>query len=510
MSHLLLAPLLVPLAAGALLLLAEGASLATRRRLSWVALALQLAVALQLAAVAGQGVIEVYLVGDWPAPFGIVLVLDRLASLLLVLTTSLAIATFAYAAQQGTDRDGPAFHALLQFQLLGLNGAFLTGDLFNLFVFFEILLIASYALLLHGGGRQRTRAGLHYVVLNLVGSSLFLIAVGILYSVAGTLNMADLGQTLARLEPGDAPLAKTGALLLLTVFALKAAILPLHFWLPHAYATTTAPVAALFAIMTKVGIYAIVRVFGLLAHEDGALANVTEPWLAMGAVVTLAAGTFGAIASRDLRRKIAYLVMVSVGTLLIAISLDTTAALTGAIYYLFHTTLVTAGLFLLADLIAQGRPRGALIVLDDQRPAGSGPLAALFFGAAIAVVGMPPLSGLVGKVLILAAAQSSPWAPWVWTLLLLSGFFVLASLTRAGSDLFLRGGVSTTERAPAPHRLIPAAALLAASPLLVIFGGPMTELAQATAEQVLDTPAYVAAVLDQAPVSAKIPTEAPR
>jgi multicomponent K+:H+ antiporter subunit D len=508
MNHLLLAPLLIPLAAGALLLIAERTSLRLRRSVSLIALAILLGVSLQLVALAGQGEVQVYLVGDWPAPFGIVLVLDRLAALLVALTSVLALATMAYALQGG-DRDGPLFHALFQFQLLGLNGAFLTGDLFNLFVFFEILLIASYGLLLHGGGRQRTRAGLHYVVLNLIGSSLFLIAIGILYAVTGTLNMADLGRVLATLDPADAALAEAGALLLLGVFALKAAVLPLHFWLPHAYGHAAAPVAALFAIMTKVGVYAIVRVFGLFGHGDGPLAGVAGPWLAGAALATMAAGTVGAMASRDLRQKVAYLVMVSVGTLLIAVGLDSTAGLTGALFYLVHTTLVTGALFLLADLIAHGRPRAALISSDDERPAGSGPLAVLFFIAAIAVVGMPPLSGLIGKLLILDAARTTPGAPWIWTTVLLSGLLILVSMTRAGSDLFWRGGVSESCKAPALRRLVPALLLLAASPALVIFGGPMSEFARATAAQARDPAGYIEAVLGQAPASARIPREVP-
>lgn len=507
MKHLLILPLLVPLVTGAVLVVAARAPLALRRGLNLAAMAILLAVSLRLFWIAQGGAIEVYLTGDWPAPFGIVFVLDRLAALMLAVTAILASGALAYALL-GTDRAGPGFHALFQFQLLGLNGAFLTGDLFNLFVFFEIMLISSYGLLLHGGGRLRTRAGLHYVVLNLIGSSLFLIAIGILYGVTGTLNMADLGRAMANLAPQDVALAKTGALLLLSVFALKAAVLPLHFWLPHAYGTASAPVAALFAVMTKVGVYGIVRVFTLLTHEGSAITGVAAPWLAGASLLTLAGGTFGAMASRDLRRKIAYLVMVSVGTLLVAVSLGSPAGLTGAFFYLVHTTLVTAALFLLADLIAQGRPAGSRIVWGE-RPSGSAPLAVLFFVAAIAVIGMPPLSGLVGKVLILRAATELSWAAWVWTALLLSGFLVLVSLTRAGSDLFWRGGVSTSRRAPGWGAMAPAVFLLSMSPLLVLFGGPMTEYAHATAEQIADTGRYIDAVLGWEPVSSKIPREAP-
>ncbi len=507
MSQLPILPLLVPLSASALLLLGARAPLVWQRALSLTAMAIQLLVALWLLQIANTGHINVYLLGDWPAPFGIVLVLDRLAALMVVLAAVLASGALLYAVQ-GDDREGTAFHALFQFQLLGLNGAFLTGDLFNLFVFFEILLLSSYGLLLHGAGPRRIRAGLHYVVLNLIGSSLFLLGIGILYGVTGSLNMADIGQKLVTLDPGQAPIAKSGILILLTVFALKAAVLPLHFWLPHAYGAATASVAALFAVMTKVGIYAIVRVLGPFTHQAGPLSGALEPWLGPASLLTLAAGTFGAMASRDLRQKIAYLVMVSVGVLLIAASLGSAAGLTGALFYLIHTTLVTAALFLVADLIARGRTDGALIT-PGERPAGGTPLALLFFVGAVAVIGMPPLSGLVGKVLILNAARDVPGAVWIWGMLLTSGLLILISFARAGSDLFWRGSLSAGAKPPTAWQMIPAAGLLAMSPLMVVLGGPVTELARLAAEQIHDTPGYVEAVLGQAPASPQIPQERP-
>ncbi|MEY6432385.1 monovalent cation/H+ antiporter subunit D [Thioalkalicoccus limnaeus] len=507
MNHWIILPLLLPLITGALLLVSARGPLRFQRALSLLGTGALLLVAVYLFALANDDAIGVYLVSDWPGPFGIVMVLDRLSALLLLLTAVLALGALLYAFQ-GTDRQGPVFHALFQFQLLGINGAFLTGDLFNLFVFFEILLIASYGLLLHGGGKLKTRAGLHYVVLNLTGSSLFLIAIGILYGVTGTLNMADLGRVAATLSPEDVPLAAAGAMLLLVVFALKAAILPLHFWLPHAYGETTAPVAALFAIMTKVGVYAIIRMFTLFSHDGGPLTGLVEPWLLAAALLTLAAGTFGAMASLDLRRKIAYLVMVSIGTLLLAVSLGTQAGLTGSFFYLVHSTLVTGAFFLIADLIAKGRQQGAMIT-EGVRPAGSAPLGVLYLLAAIAAVGLPPLSGLVGKVLILMAAQQTPWLGLIWTALLVSGLLILVSLARAGSYLFWRGPVSTSDHAPSWPLLTPAILLLSTSPLLVLFGGPMTEFAAATAAQMLDTSAYIEAVLGQTPISPRIPLEAP-
>ena len=279
MNHLLILPVALPLLTGALLLIGARWTLATRRVINGISTALLLAITVNLLLLSGDDAIRVYLLGDWAPPFGILLVFDRLSALMLALTALLAAGALAYALQ-GTDREGHNFHALFQFQLLGLNGAFLTGDLFNLFVFFEILLIASYGLLLHGGGPQRARAGLHYVVLNLIGSSFFLIAAALLYSVTGTLNMADLAVQVRALPAADLPIAAAGGLLLLAVFGLKAAVMPLHFWLPHAYSAAPAPVAALFAIMTKVGAYAIIRVFTLVFGEEaGPLAGLADPWL---------------------------------------------------------------------------------------------------------------------------------------------------------------------------------------------------------------------------------------
>ncbi|SCZ56219.1 monovalent cation/H+ antiporter subunit D [Thiohalomonas denitrificans] len=504
MSEMLILPIVVPLLAGALLLVGASRKLHWHRAISTGATMLMLIVAVRLLLHSGDGSVEAYLVGNWPAPFGIVLVLDRLAALMLLLTAILAVGALAYG-MLGTDRTAPGFHALFMFQLLGLNGAFLTGDLFNLFVFFEILLLASYGLLLHGGGAARTRAGLHYVVINLVGSSLFLIALGLIYGVTGTLNMAHLAERLATLDAADVPLAGAGALLLLVVFGLKAAVLPLHFWLPHAYGNASAPVAALFAIMTKVGIYAIVRVFELVfGYGDGPLADVAGPWLLPASLLTLVIGTVGVATSRDLREMVGYLIIVSVGMLLVGIGLGTETGLTGSLYYLIHTTLVTGGLFLLADVIARGRPRGSRIVLGP-RPPDSAVIGVLFLLGAIAIAGMPPLSGLIGKLLILTAAQTSPWAVWVWATILGSSLFVLVGLTRAGSTLFWHGDTIGTNRGTL--RILPAALLIGTSPLLVAFGGAVSGFAEATALQVLNGTAYVEAVLGLAP-TASIPQEA--
>lgn len=507
MNHILLLPLAIPFTAAVVLLLARRAPLAVQRWTAAVAVAALAAVSLHLLAVADGGAIEVYLIGNWPAPYGIVLVLDRLAALMLALTALLAGGALGYAAG-GSDRAGWGFHPLFQFQLFGLNGAFLTGDLFNLFVFFEVLLIASYGLLLAGRGAERSRAGLHYVVLNLTASSLFLMGIGLVYSVTGTLNMADLARAVPTLGPEARPLAAAGGMLLLVVFALKAAVLPLHFWLPHAYGSALPPVAALFAVMTKVGIYAMVRVHGMvLGHGEDGLADLFAPWLLAGAFLTLAGGTLGVVASTDLRRMVAWLVIVSVGTLLAGVAPGTTAGLAGALYYLVHTTLVTGALFLVADLIARGRSLGSSI-LGDERPPAAGVLGVLFLAGAVAAAGMPPLGGLVGKVMILLAAADSPWGPWIWAAILVSSLLLVVALSRAGTTLLWRGVPNPGERPPA-GLIAPAALLLAASPLMVAFGGGISAYTEATARQVRDPGPYVAAVFGRLPVSPGRPLAPP-
>ncbi|MEX0305022.1 MAG: proton-conducting transporter membrane subunit, partial [Leisingera sp.] len=261
MNHLLIAPVLLPAIVAPFIIMVVRHHMDLTRIFSVASTVLLAALTLALWAMAADGTVYVYELGDWPAPFGIVLVLDRLSAMMIVLTSILALPILLYAIGSGWDTRGANFHALFQFQLMGIMGAFLTGDAFNLFVFFEVLLIASYGLMIHSGGGRRFQAGVQYVVYNLLGSTLFLFALGTLYSVTGTLNMADLAVKAAEMPADDTALLRVGAVMLLLVFAIKAALLPLHFWLPSAYANAPAPVAALFAIMTKVGAYAILRMF---------------------------------------------------------------------------------------------------------------------------------------------------------------------------------------------------------------------------------------------------------
>ncbi len=496
---LVIAPILIPLFAGALLLLA-GPGMRRQRAIAGAAVAALLAVVLLLFADAAGGAVASYRLGDWPAPYGIVLVLDRLSALMLLLTAVLAIAALAYACAGG-DAQGRHFHALFQFQLVGLNGAFLTGDLFNLFVFFELLLLASYALLLHGGGAARTRGALVYVVLNLAGSSLFLLGVALIYAALGTLNLADLTRVLSGAEAGAHGLVRAGALLLLLVFALKAAVLPLHFWLPRAYGRAAAPVAALFVIMTKVGVYAILRLFGMvLAEPGGAAGPVAGPWLFPAALLTLFAGALGLLASRGLREAVAYLVIVSVGTLLVGVVGFSEAGMAAALYYLVHTTLLTAGLFLLADLIAGQRGGDALQPGPAVRQ--SRLLGIAYLLGAMAIAGMPPLSGFAAKVLILSAVTAPAVAPWAWGAILLSSLLVIIALSRVGTLLFWHHSAGRRGGRAGALTLIPTLSLLAAGPLLVLFGESVSGYTQTAARQLIAPLDYMQAVLGPARESA--------
>ncbi|TBW08896.1 monovalent cation/H+ antiporter subunit D [Azotobacter chroococcum] len=492
MMHAPILPILLPLFAGSLLLLGHRLERGVQRRLSLAATWALLPLSVWLLVLAGDDQLRVYALGDWAPPFGIVLLLDRLSALMLLLTALLAGFAALYAVR-GDDERGPNFHALFQFQLLGINGAFLTADLFNLFVFFEILLIASYALLMHGNGAARVRAGMHYVLINLLGSSFFLIGVGTLYGLTGTLNMADLARQVASADATQAPLLAAAGYLLLLVFGLKAAILPLYFWLPRAYAAATAPVAALFAIMTKVGLYAILRVFTLIFGSGaGELADLAQPWLWPLAAMTLAAGVFGVLAARNLQTQLAYLVVVSVGTLLVGIALGTAEGFAAALYYLLHSTLVSGGLFLLADLIA--RQRGELGGELQHGPSLRQPalLGGLFFFAAISVAGLPPLSGFLGKLMLLRAVPAGSPALLMWSVLLIGGLGLLIALSRSGSTLFWRTSGTPVAEAGADHlRILACAGLLLGSLLMVLAAAPLQAYVQATARQLLDLSPYL-------------------
>ncbi len=500
MQHLVLAPILLPLVTGAILLLLERRhNVRVLRTGAWIGLALLLAAAVALLVRADGGAVEAYLLGDWPSRLGIVLMLDRLSALMVLTTTLLAIPALLYACA-GWDRRALHFHALFQIQLAGLNGAFLTGDIFNLFVFFEVMLIASYGLLLSGARGERIAAGMHYVVFNIAASTLFLVALGLIYGLLGTLNMAELAVRVSEVAPQDLALVRVALGLLLVVFCAKAALLPMYLWLPDAYARAPAAVAALFAIMTKVGLYALLRTGSLWFGEAaGPLAGFgREPLLVLG-MATMLLGSLGVVGALRLRIGAAYLVLMSSGTLFVAFALARPGTIAAGLYYLPHSCFAAAAMFLIAHIVQRERGRFGDRVLPIAQPI-SRLTGLLYMVAALSLIGLPPLSGFIGKFLMLGAVPADDTG-WVYATVLGSSLLALIGLSRTGTRLFWR----IDEAEPEPLHAMPAPDMpkvgkleIAATALLLAYGvamsvapGPILRYTTAAAGQLLSPADYV-------------------
>ena len=502
MSHLPIFPVLIPLLTAGLLLLLHGTGSTTRRTASLASIAILVLVCIVLFSEAHEGTIQAYHIGNWPAPYGIVFVVDRLAALMLIMTATLSVAVLL-SALSGTDTQGRHFHVFFHLQIAGLNGAFLTGDLFNLFVFFEILLLASYALLMHGGGLARTRAGLAYVILNLAGSAMFLIALGLIYGTLGTLNIADLSLVLPTIAAGDQALVRTALALLVAVFVLKAALLPIGFWLPHVYTAATFPVAVLFVIMTKVGIYALLRVSTSGFVTTPFTADLLQPWLAWLAIGTIALGGLGALAATRLSAIIANIVMISSGSLLLGIAAGGISAHAAMLYYLINTTLVAAGFFLLVELVS--RQRGAHADILENGPRLNGVLAAggAYLVLAMAASGVPPSSGFLAKIMVMQSLQDTGAAIGAWAALLLSGFVVALVLARAASTLFWEPGRVDKHDTGALRQTWSDASCVSGALLFIIVciffitvtAAQISNFTRSTGEQLANTSDYVAAII---------------
>ena len=481
MPHLLVAPILLPMFTAAVLLIPSEQSRTAKSVVNLLSCLLGLCIAIALVYWVhhynGTGAIGVYLPSNWQVPFGIVLAVDRLSALMLLITSIIGLGSLMFSVA-GWDRAGVHFHSLFQLQLMGLNGAFLTADLFNLFVFFEIMLTASYGLLLHGTGWPRVRAGLHYITMNLLAAFLFLLGIALLYGVTGTLNMADMALKIPLIPVADRGLLHAGAAVLAVAFLAKAAAWPLNFWLPPAYSAACPPVSALFAIMTKVGLYAILRLWTLLFPSTAVgSALFGSDVLVWGGLATLAFASIGVLASTHLQRLAGFSVLVSTGTLLAAIGFGQSALTGGALYYLMGSTLALAALFLVTDLVERSRETEEAVPeedfndeqipfpvdlfkpdhtnLDEEEQALIGkaiPAAMAFLGmafilCALLVSGLPPMSGFIGKVVMLtalfnpeglgASESSVRSAAWVLlALIVISGLFSTVSFSRAGIRFF--------------------------------------------------------------------------
>ncbi len=488
-EHLTTLPFVLPLLAGALLMTLADRPMA-RRVVAVMVTLVGLAVAIALMGEAARGAID-YQVGNWPWPFGITLHLDRTSAMMLLL--SAVIGTVALIPGVGYDdaRNRYAL-ALGQFQLAGINGSFLAGDLFNLFVCFEVLLISSYALMVHGHVRA-PRAGLTYTVVNLVGSSLFLLGIALLYGATGSLNLVHLAQHLQTMAPDVAAMGYTGMWLVALVFALKSAMLPVGLWLPGAYAVTGPMAITLFALLSKVGVYALLRIFGPWFTSDIPELTALADALRLGALVTIGVGALLALGSRTLRQLAGALVLISAATAVLALAVGGPDALSAALFYMVHSTLAAAGFFLLAACIT--RVRGAALDHLDVAPAitARGPVVLLFLGLAVVVTGMPPLSGFLGKVSVLQVLAPAPGAVWGIGVLLTGSLLGLLAVVRAGNAIFLRAPFAPATAPAGPGALVTglaAALMLALSVAMTLAAGPLhawTDRA-ATAAAVLPAP----------------------
>jgi multicomponent Na+:H+ antiporter subunit D len=488
-NHLFL-PLLVPLLGAVLAVLLRRP--AAGRWIVAASTAIHLGYSVWLLArVAGSGR-QVVQASAWAAPYGITLAADTLSAMMLLLAALLTAATLVFArATLDPAYNEFAFEPMLLLLLFGVSGAFLAGDLFNLYVWFEVLLMASFGLLTLGGAPGQLEGGLKYLVLNLVGSTCFLIGAGLMYGVVGTLNMAQLGQRLATVpSPGATTVL---ASLFLVAYGTKAGIFPLSFWLPASYHTPAPAVSAIFGgLLTKVGIYSLYRVFGLIFRNE--LPTLAPLMLGLAAA-TMLIGALGALVQPSIRRTLAYMVVSSVGFLLLGLGLNSAAGMAAGVLYMTHTMLVTAALFLLGGAVEHLAGTGDLARLGgvaQREPL----LATLWFLGMLALLGIPPLSGFVGKLALLQAAAAQGQY-LLLTVALCASLLGFLPLLRIWNTVFWRQLPPKTPVPPraTPALVLPGAALVACALALGLLAGPATTLSASAATQVLDVAGYVRAVL---------------
>ena len=494
---LLVAPVLLPvLVAG--LSLAVWRSAGTQRLLGVGVLSTVLADSAVLLVLADRNGPLVLHVGGWPAPAGVSLVADRLSTLLMTMALAVTLAVLVFAVGQGTAEGGDPVHAPFHptYLLLaaGVCLAFLAGDLFNLFVAFELMLAASYVLINLNADEGRIRAGMTYTITSLLSSLLFLTAIGLLYAATGTVNLADLARRVPELPDG---LRTVFSLLLLIVFGIKAAVVPLHFWLPDSYPTAPAPITAvLAALLTKVGLYAMVRTQTLLFPRP-------EPWppLLVAAALTLLVGAVGAVAQRDLNRLLSFVLVSHIGYMLFGLSLYTVEGLTGTVLYAVHHIAAQAALFLIAGLVVSWSGTAALPKLARAAPP-PGLVAGLFMVAALSLAGIPPLSGFVAKLALLRAGVDRGGAAVLALLAaaLVTSLLTLYLMARVWQAAFAAGPA----RPPAVRRPGGLRLMLGATTGTVLVGvavavaaGPLARVSERAAVDLLERDTYREAVLQR-------------
>ncbi|MGQ9807652.1 MAG: Na+/H+ antiporter subunit D [Armatimonadota bacterium] len=496
MSALTVIPILIPLGCALASLLARR-SIRLQRGLAVAGTAMLLIAAIfLLSSVLRHGVLCTQ-VGNWPAPFGITLVADILSSVMVMLTGLMGLATAIYSmASMDEARERFGYYPLLHMLLCGVNGAFLTGDLFNLYVWFEVMLIASFVLLALGGERAQMEGAIKYVTLNLMASALFLAGVGILYGMAGTLNMADLSLKLR--DTGHAGLITCVAMLFLTAFGVKAALFPVFSWLPASYHTPPVAVSAIFAgLLTKVGVYALLRVFTLIFTQDITYTHTIILW---AAGLTMVTGVLGAFAQSEFRRILSFHIISQIGYMIMGLGLYTPLALAGSLFYITHHIVVKTNLFLVSGLAH--RLRGSYDLKKLGGLYASAPLVAgLFLIPAMSLAGMPPLSGFFAKFLLVKAGlEAGRWG--IVAVALAVGMVTLMSMTKIWAEAFWKAAPGTMEMPrPGKHEMIcllfPVIMLAAVTLAIGVGAGPVLDVANRAAEQLQGNTDYIATVLGE-------------
>ena len=443
--------------------------------------------------------------GGWPAPMGITLVADMFSAILIVVTAIVAIAVSLYSIGDiSEERVEGGYFTFLNMLIAGVIGAFLTGDLFNLYVWFEVMLISSFALLVLGGNKVQLDGAVKYVAINLISTVLFLTAIGLLYGLTGTLNMADLSLRVPQVE--NQGLVSVVAVLFLIAFGIKAAFFPLYFWLPASYHTLPISVTAVFAaLMTKVGIYALMRTFTLIFPGDYPAIQTTL--LCVG-LITMILGVFGAMTHTDMRRILAFHVIGSIGFMLLGLGLGSQLAMAAAIFYMVHGILIKALLFMITGIV--GKLGGSFELsklggLYQERPG----FAIVFLLAALSLIGIPPLSGFWAKILIIDASLHHE-AAIVLAFVVIASLLTFIPLIRIWSEAFWKARpMDATEASDNtnPYIWVP---VLSLSALMLLFGflpESVIELSTIAAEELLAPTAYLESVLQPLVESAEVKTQ---
>ncbi len=485
-------PLILPLLAVGVLLCLRGVGEAWRHALNIASCTAMTGVALALVArVSDAGVLVVHS-GSWPAPFGITLVADLLSAAMVLVTAVIGLAVAVYAAGSGTGKFRGYFAPLFQALLLGVNGSFLTGDLFNLYVWFEVMLMASFVLVALPGGRPQLEAGVKYLTLNFIASAFFLVGLGVLYGITGTLNMADLAEKFADQERAD--IASSSAILFLIAFGIKAGIFPFYFWLPSSYHVTPTPVAAVFAgLLTKVGVYACIRVFTLVYRDyQELLATILLP---LG-ILTMVTGVFGAASQFFIPRILSFHIISQIGYMIVGLAFFTRGALAATIFYIVHHILVKTNLFLVGGVI--GRKQGTQALKNTGGLYRTAPmLGVLFLIPALSLGGIPPLSGFFAKFALIREGVALDQ----WTVVFFAsavGLLTLYSMIKIWNEAFWKDSPDewrSPER-PAPAAMVaPCVALALGTLAFGIFPGYFYGYAERAADQLVDPRPYIEAVL---------------